>query len=108
VAALLIAMAAGNTASAGEKLVGIYGEERTIVAFKVPDTGAQSLLPEGWQTSPPNTGPSKDANVNIIFVDALTLQNPDGSPGEIFRVAVLAVPPKRRALTRQCRCLSPG
>jgi hypothetical protein len=65
--ALLVVMAAGNTASAAEKLVGTYGEERTVLAFKVPDTAAQKLLPEGWQVSAPRTGPSKDANLNVVY-----------------------------------------
>jgi hypothetical protein len=94
--ALLVVMAAGYAASAAEKLVGTYGEERTVLAFKVPDTAAQSLLPEGWQVSPLSTGPSKDANLNVVFVDVLTVQNPDGTPGEIFRVAALVVPAKKK------------
>jgi hypothetical protein len=94
--ALLVVMAAGNAASAAEKLIGTYGEQRTVLAFKVPDTAAQKLLPEGWQASPPSTGPSKDANLNVVFVDVLTVQNPDGTPGETFRVAALMVPAKKK------------
>jgi hypothetical protein len=94
--ALVVVMAAGHTASAGEKLVGTYGEQRTVLAFKVPDTAAQKLLPEGWQVSPPSAGPSKDANLNVVFVDVLTVQNPDGTPGETYRVAALVVPAKKK------------
>jgi hypothetical protein len=95
VVALLVMMAAGNAALAAEKLVGTYGEERTVLAFKVPETAAQKLLPEGWQVSPPSTGPSKDANLNVVFVDVLTVQNPDGTPGETIRVVALVVPAKK-------------
>jgi hypothetical protein len=94
--ALLITMATANIASAAEKLVGTYGEERTVLAFKVPDTAAQKLLPEGWQVSPPSTGPSNDANLNVVFVDVLTVQNPDGTPGETVRIAALVVPAKKK------------
>jgi hypothetical protein len=94
--ALVVVMAAGYAASAAEKLVGTYGEQRTVLAFKVPDTAAQKLLPEGWQASPPSTGPSKDANLNVVFVDVLTVQNPDGTPGETYRVAALVVPAKKK------------
>src|SRR5215469_1110662 len=94
--ALLVVMAAGNAASAAEKLVGTYGEQRTVLAFRLPDTAAQKLLPEGWQSSPPSTGTSKDANLNVVFVDVLTVQNPDGAPGETFRVAALMVPAKKK------------
>ena len=71
---------AGKAASAAEKLVGTYGEQRTVLAFKVPDTAAQKLLPEGLQASPPSTGLSKDANLNVVFADVLTVQNPNGTP----------------------------
>jgi hypothetical protein len=94
--ALLVVMAAGNAASAAEKLVGTYGEQRTVLAFKVPDTAVQKLLPEGWQVSPPGTGPSKDANLNVVFVDMLTVQNPDGTPGETCRIVALMVPAKKK------------
>jgi len=94
--ALLVVMAAGNAASAAEKLVGTYGEQRTVLAFRVPDTAAQKLLPAEWQASPASTGPSKDANLSVVFVDALTVQNPDGTPGETVRIVALVVPAKRK------------
>ena len=94
--ALLMTIATANAASAAEKLVGTYGEERTVLAFKVPDTAAQKLLPEGWRVSPASTGPSKNANLNVVFVDVLTVQNPDGTPGETYRVASLVVPAKKK------------
>jgi hypothetical protein len=76
--------------------VGTYGELRTILTFKVPDAAVQKLLPEGWQASPATTGPSKDANLTLAFLDVLTMQNPDGSSGETYRVAALAVPAKKK------------
>jgi hypothetical protein len=95
-AALLATAAAANAASAAEKPVGTYGELRTVLAFKVPDAAVQTLLPQGWQASPATAGPSKDANLNVIFIDVLTVQNPDGSAGETYRAAVLAVPAKKK------------
>jgi hypothetical protein len=95
VAAVVALTNAANAASAAEKPVGTYGQLRTILAFKVPDAAVQKLLPEGWQASAPSTGRSKDANLNVAFVDQLTVQNPDGSPGETYRVAALAIPAKK-------------
>jgi hypothetical protein len=96
-AAVLLALAAAaDVAPAAEKPVGTYGELRTVLAFKVPDAVVQTLLPEGWQASPATAGPSKDANLNVIFIDVLTVQNPDGSPGETYRAVVLAVPAKKK------------
>ena len=60
--ALLALAVAVSGASAAEKLVGTYGEQRTVLSFKVPDAPAQKLLPKGWQASAATAGPSKDAN----------------------------------------------
>jgi len=96
VAATLLALAAAaNGTLAAEKLVATDASVRTILSFKVPDATAQKLLPEGWQPSPDTAGPSKDANLNVVFVDLLTVQNPDGSPGETVRFASLTVPAKK-------------
>jgi hypothetical protein len=89
-------VALATAANAAEKPVGTYGELRTVLAFKVSDAAVQTLLPEGWQASPATAGPSKDANLNVIFIDVLTMQNPDGSPGETYRDVVLAVPAKKK------------
>jgi hypothetical protein len=60
-AAALLALAfVENTASAAEKLVGTYGEVRTILAFKVSDAELQKMLPDGWQVSPMNAGPEDE------------------------------------------------
>jgi hypothetical protein len=69
---------------------------RTILSFKVSDAAAQRMLPDGWQVSPVSTGPSKDANLNVVFVDFLTVQNPDGSPGDTYRIAGLTIPAKKK------------
>jgi len=98
-AGCLLALAvAASGASAAEKLVSTYGEQRTVLSFKVPDATAQKLLPEGWQASAATAGPSKEANLNVVFVDVLTIQNPDGTPGETYRYAVLTVPAKKKGM----------
>ena len=93
---LLALAVAASGASAAEKLVDTYGEQRTVLSFKVPDATAQKLLPEGWQASAATAGPSKDANLNVVFVDVLSVQNPDGTQGETYRYAVLTVPAKKK------------
>jgi hypothetical protein len=85
-----------HAAAAGEKLVGTYGEERALLRFKVPDATVQKLLPEGWQASPESTGPSKDANLSVVFVDVFTAQNPDGKPEDPYRVAAVVIPAKKK------------
>jgi hypothetical protein len=94
VAALLAAGLVGPV-TAEEKLVGTYGEERTILAFKSPDAAVQKLLPAGSEVAPVPAGPSKDANLMVNFIDWLTVQNPDGKPGETGRLLALAVPARK-------------
>jgi hypothetical protein len=109
VAATLLALAAAaNGTLAAEKLVATDASVRTILSFKVPEAAAQKLLPEGWQVSPPSTGPSKDANLNVVFVDLLTVQNPDGSPGETVRFASLTVPAKKKGTDATVPMVGPG
>src|SRR5215471_13133282 len=96
-AALFVLVAAYTHALAtGERLVGTYGEERALLRFKVPDATAQKLLPEGWEASPDSTGPSKDANLNVVFVNVFTAQKPDGTPDNPYRVAGVVIPAKKK------------
>jgi hypothetical protein len=85
-----------HTASAGEKLVATDGSVRTNLAFKVPDTAAQKMIPEGWQVSPFGEGPSKGANLTVSFIDWTVVQNPDGTPGQLDRVVVVVIPAKKK------------
>jgi hypothetical protein len=94
VAAVLTGGLVGR-AAAEEKPVATYGEERTVLAFKLPDAAAQKLLPEGWEVAAVPAGPSKDANLIVNFIDWLTVQNPDGKPGETGRIVALVVPARK-------------
>jgi hypothetical protein len=107
-AALLALTAAANGALAAEKLVATDASVRTLLAFKVPDAAAQQLLPEGWQVRPPSTGPSKDANLTVIFIDLLTVQNPDGTAGESARIAGIGVPAKKKGTDATVPMVGPG
>ena len=107
-AALLALAAAANGALAAEKLFATDASVRTILSFKVPDAAAQKLLPEGWQVSPPTTGPSKDANLNVVFIDVLTVQNPDGTAGEPARIASIGVPAKKKGTDATVPMVGPG
>ena len=107
-AALLALAASANGTSAAEKLVATDASVRTILQFRVPDAAAQKLLPEGWQVSPPNTGPSKDANLTVIFIDELAVQNPDGTPGELYRIAGIGVPAKKKGTDATVGMVGPG
>ncbi len=70
-------------------------ETRIVLGFKVAEDILEKLLPLGWQSTPPEAGPSKGANLNVIFADRLLVQNADGLPidGQATnQLAVIAVP----------------
>ena len=95
-AASLVAMILPGSAAAEEKLVGTYGEVRTVLAFKASPAAVQKVLPEGWEPAPIAAGPSKDANLNVVFIDWITVTNPDGKPGETARIAAIVAPARKK------------
>lgn len=94
-AALSLIAAATFPALAQEKLVGTYGEVRSVLSFKVPETALRKFVPAGWELNPPSTGPSKGANLNLVLIDALTTQGPDGKPENGPRIAALVFPARK-------------
>jgi hypothetical protein len=94
--AILSLMAAAlQPASAQEKLVGTYGEVRTVLTFKVPDAALQKFVPAGWQAVPFSTGPAKGANMSVNLIDYVIVQDPDGKAQETVRVAALTFPARK-------------
>jgi hypothetical protein len=72
-------------------------ESRLTLSFQVRDSDLQSWLPAPWQVSPVTAGPSKGANLSVIFVQKLLSETPDGKPsssGGTARSMVLTVPAK--------------
>lgn len=69
-------------------------EGRIVVALKVNGAELQRWVPAPWQPSPPASGPTKDANLVITFVDRLLDQDGEGKPVKTptYRVVALAVP----------------
>jgi hypothetical protein len=94
--AALFAVALLGPAVAEEKLVATYGEERTVLAFRLPNATVQKLLPEGWDSAPVATGPSQGANLNVVFADWITVTNPDGKPGDTMRIAAIVGPARKK------------
>jgi len=65
------------------------------LSFQVADSALQKFVPAGWQSNPVSTGPSKGANVLLVLIDTLTMQGPDGKPGNASQGAVLVFPAKK-------------
>jgi hypothetical protein len=52
-------------------------------------------LPDGWQPFVATSGPAKDCNVRLIFVDRVDINSPDGAPGGTEQMAYFASPIKK-------------
>jgi hypothetical protein len=51
-----------------------------VLAFRVGPAALQQWLPTPWQLHPMATGPSKDANLFVSFIDRLLIQDGEGKP----------------------------
>lgn len=82
-----------------ESLVASDVHSRLVLAFRVADAPLQKRLPPGWLPNPATSGPTKDANLLLSFVDRLINLDPDGKPvaGGRDRYVVVAVPVKESA-----------
>lgn len=96
-ATFLAALALSNAHA--ESLVASDVHSRLVLAFRVADAPLQKRLLSGWLPNPAATGPAKDANLVLSFVDRLINLDPDGKPvaGGRDRYVVLAVPVRESA-----------
>lgn len=74
-------------------------ETRFQLDLKVPDTELAKFVPAGFTMNVSTTGAAKDCNVRVVFIDRVTINNPDGTPkGKgSNRLVYLAVPVKNAA-----------
>jgi hypothetical protein len=100
--ALAILLLLAQPAFAGEKdkLYSSTLDVRTVLSFKVADSAAQKMLPEGWQIEAPNTGPSKGANLSVVLVDQILAQDAEGKPVDAVRGAALVIPAKKQGMEK--------
>lgn len=79
----ILAMGAGtgivHPASA-QTLVESSAEARFQLDFQVPQAALLSFLPSGWSTNISTRGPAKDANLRVIFIERLTINDAEGAP----------------------------
>lgn len=72
-------------------------ESRLYLAFQVQEGELQKWLLAPWQVNSVPAGPSKGANLSVIFVQNLLSETPEGKPspsGGTARYVVLTVPAK--------------
>jgi len=96
---LLVAITVGGVLGLGrvgwaETFVEASVEARLVLALHVGQAALQRWVPGPWQVEPLAAGPSKGANLLVIFIDRWLDQDADGKPipgGAGYQVA-LAVP----------------
>lgn len=66
--------------SRAETAVESSAETRFQIDFQVPEAALKAYLPAGWTSAPATTGPAKDCNLRVIFVDRYSVHAPDGQP----------------------------
>jgi hypothetical protein len=98
--AILLLLAQPAFAGEKEKLYSSTLDVRTVLSFKVADSAAQKMLPEGWQIEAPNTGPSKGSNLSVVLVDQILAQDAEGKPVDAVRGAALVIPAKRQGMEK--------
>ncbi|HXM81481.1 MAG TPA: hypothetical protein VN929_06105 [Burkholderiales bacterium] len=93
----LLLLVAALTASApawSEKHVQSTLDSRLVLAFKANPVEVQRWLPAPWVINPVASGPSKDANVTLTFLERVLDQDAEGKPAEIstYRNVVVGIP----------------
>ena len=71
-------------------------DTRVVLAFRIGQAAVQSWLPAPWQSHPVATGPSKDANLMLNFIDRVLNQDAEGKlvAGGYDRLVSVNVPAK--------------
>jgi len=74
-------------------------ETRFQLDFLVPQSALNAYMPAGWTPNAATTGAAKDCNLRIVFIDRVTINNPDASvKGKgTNRLAYLVAPVKNPA-----------
>jgi hypothetical protein len=68
-------------AAEAQTFTGVQGDRHRIyLGFQVKPEAVQALLPAPWQLNPPTSGPLKGANFNIILIERVRDDDPDGKP----------------------------
>ena len=70
-------------------------EVRMQLDLAVSSQALKALLPEGWEPFVATSGPAKDCNVRMIFVDRVDIDGPDGAPLGTNQMVYLASPIKK-------------
>jgi hypothetical protein len=70
-------------------------EVRMQFDLAVSSQALKALLPDGWEPFVATSGPAKDRNVRMIFVDRVDITGPDGVPVGTNQMVYFASPIKK-------------
>lgn len=74
---LIVALSVGREAQA-QSVTEESIESRFQLDFHVPEEALKKFLPAGWDVQMAATGPAKDCNLRVIFIDRVNVNGPDG------------------------------
>jgi len=71
-------------------------ETRFQIDLKVPNAPLTAYFPVGFTLNVATQGPAKDCNLRLVFIDRVTVEDPDGKPAGkgSNRLAILVAPVK--------------
>jgi hypothetical protein len=67
-------------AASAQTLVESSLEARFQLDLAVPQAALMRMMPSGWTTNVAAQGPAKDANLRVIFIERLTINDAEGRP----------------------------
>ena len=91
-AALLAAAPARAQTFAEESI-----ESRFQLDFQVAEDKLKKMIPAGWDVTVATSGPAKDCNLRLIFIDRIGVNGPDGKPIVANQIVYFTVPVKNAA-----------
>src|ERR1700761_7383940 len=95
IGAALISLTGLTAAAHAQTLLGHSAEVRMQLDLAVPPAALKALLPDGWEPFVASSGPAKDCNVRLIFVDRVDIDKPDGAPAGTEQMVYFASPIKK-------------
>src|SRR3984957_13965964 len=93
---VILATFAGLAGGANaQTLIEQSAEVRMQLDLAVSPQALKALLPDGWEPFVATSGPAKDCNVRVIFVDRVDINGPNGAPAGTEQMVYFASPIKK-------------
>ena len=93
--AAFVTLVGPSAAAHAQTLLERSAEVRMQLDLAVSPVALKALLPSGWEPFVATSGPAKDCNVRLIFVDRVDINRPDGAPAGTEQMVYFASPIKK-------------